>query len=85
MNLSGYSTMTQKGQVVIPEPIRRHFNLRQSSRLYFEIRKNEIVAKPAMTVDEAFGFIKTKKRATQKEMDEAIAQGYVQRYLRSLK
>lgn len=76
--------MTQKGQVVIPEPIRRHFNLKQSSRVYFEIRDNEIIAKPTPTLDEIIGIVKWKKKFTKKEIKKAISDAVVEKFERKM-
>lgn len=42
--------MTTNGRVVIPKSIRKYFNLKASSKLYFEVNKNnEIEITPVST------------------------------------
>ena len=36
INMNGFSTITQKGQVAIPKAIRDYFNIKPSDKIYFE-------------------------------------------------
>lgn len=78
--MNGVSTITQKGQVVIPRPIRKYFNLRKSSKIYFEVINNKIVAKPIMTIEQAFGMVKSRKTYSKKEFKKAIEEEVIKKY-----
>ena len=78
--LQGISSITQKGQVAIPKGIRDHFGLKKSDKIHFSVQKNKIVAEPIPTVESMFGFIKTKKVLTKKEMKRIIRDAVVEKY-----
>lgn len=59
--MTGIATLTQKGQVVIPLPIRKYLGLETSDKLYFELEKNKIIIRPVRSPDEAMGMIPGKK------------------------
>ena len=80
--MDGLSTITQKGQVVIPASIRRALGLEPSTRVSFEIKEGGIFVKPAPTVDEMFGIIKSKRHVSKREYKKAIAKAVVEKYLR---
>lgn len=80
--MNGISTLTQKGQVVIPQPIRAMFNLKPASKLYFEVVDDKIIAHPLMSIDEAFGSIKSTKKFTEEDFKEAIASGIISKHVR---
>ena len=73
--MNGIATITQRGQVVIPQPIREYFGLKASDKLFFEVEKGRIVAKPILSLEQAFGIIKTKKIFSKKSSWEIP--GYV--------
>ena len=78
--MNGFATLTQKGQVVIPVAIRDFFGLEPADRLYFEVEENKIVAKPVLSLEGAFGMIKTKKSFSEKEYKQAIAKELVRKF-----
>lgn len=78
--MNGISTLTQKGQIVIPESIRSYFHLEPATKIYFEVRNNEIIAKPLLTIDKAFGFIQSKKKISQKQMKQVIKNAIIKKY-----
>ena len=56
-------TISAKGQVVIPARIRKHYNLRQNSRVEFLDTGHSIILKPVPEGDpflSAYGFLKGK-------------------------
>jgi len=78
--MNGVATISQKGQVVIPQNIREFFGLKPFDRLYFEVKKNKIVAKPILSVEEALGMVKTPKLLSKKENKEVIKQKVRQKF-----
>ena len=78
--MHGISTLTQKGQVAIPKPIRDYFNLKASDKLIFKVKDNSIVAKPVSTVDQMRGIVKTNKVLTKKEMKKIIRDAVVEKF-----
>lgn len=78
--MNGVSTITQKGQVVIPQPIRQLLGLEAFDRLYFETKKGKIIAQPVLSLDEALGMIKAEKFVSKKEYKRAIARRVVKKF-----
>lgn len=80
------ATVTSKGQVTIPKEVREHLGARAGGNLQFTLEPDgRVVVSPGMlSVRRLFGILgKPPRRATLKEMDEAIRRGAVERYLRS--
>lgn len=82
--MNGLSTITQKGQVVIPITLRKALKLSPPRRISFELKGNVIILKPALSIDEAFGMFKTTKRASQADYDQAIEEAVVKKFQKKL-
>ena len=74
------TTLTQKGQVVIPKEIRDRFGLKTSDKLIFSVKDNEIVIKKAKTPEEVMGMLKTDIVATDEEINKAIEEGFLEQW-----
>ena len=83
--MNGITTITQKGQVAIPKPIRDYFKLKPFDKVQFDVQDEKIVATPMPTIDEMFGIFKTSKRITKKEMKKAIREAVVAKFIRKNK
>lgn len=57
------TTITQKGQITIPKPLREYFKLRRSSKIILEYSENKegIIVKPAPDILDLAGTFKPKK------------------------
>ena len=70
------ATLTTKGQLVIPKPIREHMNVHPGDRLDFVIREDgEVTVRPqTMDVTELRGRLRRpgRKPVSLDEMDRAI-------------
>jgi antitoxin PrlF len=80
------ATVTSKGQVTVPKEIRQLLGLTAGRKLRFVVEKEGRVAIAAAPyrLSELFGILgKPPRSATLEEMDEAIKQGAVERFLRS--
>lgn len=64
--------MTSKGQVLIPLLIRNKLNIKSYDRVIFDVVDFKIVAKKAPTCEEMYGFVKTRKKFTDKQLEAAI-------------
>ena len=73
------STITQKGQVVIPKEIRDIFGLKPYQRVKFVIENQQIVVKPLVSIDEAFGMFAYKKKITEKTDKEVIIESVLKK------
>lgn len=80
--MNGFSTLTQKGQVAIPKPIRDYFGLKASDKLYFEVKDNNIVAHRVSSVQEMRGVIRTQKILTKKEQKRIIQDAVLEKFRR---
>lgn len=85
ITMNGVTTLTQKGQVAIPKPIRDHFGLKPFDKISFEVRKDKIIAKRVPTIEEMFGIFKTSKKLTKKEMKKAIQEAVLEKFRRKNK
>jgi len=75
------SAITVKGQVTIPKAIREHLHVKPGDRVKFFVHPNGTVfLLPKLPVSALRGIVKSSRRATLEEMDEAIAAGATERY-----
>lgn len=59
-----YSTLTRKGQVTIPKPLRDRLGLQLGDRISFRLRGEEIVLKPVhRTILDVEGSVQPKSRS----------------------
>lgn len=80
--MTGISTITQKGQVAIPKPIRDHFQLKPSDKLYFEVKDDLIVARRVSSIDEMRGIAKSNKLFSKKENKETVRKSILSKFAR---
>ena len=78
------STITSKGQMTIPKPIRDRFRLRAGDRVDFVVEDNRIVMIPAkLHIRDIVGLLPSPSRAfTIEEMDDAIQEAVAEKYRR---
>ena len=69
--------VTTKGQVTIPKKIREKLNIRPSDFVLFVRKGNEVVIKPARTLLDLRGLIKTDKQIEDWEKVRDNAKKYV--------
>ena len=73
------SAITSKGQATIPKSIRDHLRLEPGDRVKFFIHPDgTVVLLPKLPATAARGMLKTKRRLTVTQMNEAIAAGAVE-------
>jgi len=71
------STLTSKGQVTIPKPVREALGVHAGDRISFVVRDDGVVELRPETVDlrELFGVLDARgKKVTVEEMGEAVAE-----------
>lgn len=66
------STVTTKGQVVIPALIRSKLNIKPFDRVVFDVSGSKIVAEKASSTEAMYGFVKTKIRLTDRQLERVI-------------
>ena len=68
------TTVTAKGQIVIPSKIRRHLKIKKGTRLCVIEKEHEIVLQPltAEYFEKAAGILKTKGKLTKAILQERI-------------
>lgn len=85
------ATLTSKGQVTIPKEIREKLRLKTGDRVLFWVDEEGGVHLRAQnrSILDNIGFMKDRSRRTTpvtlEEMDEAIQEGAVARYLKAVK
>lgn len=73
------TTLTQKGQVTIPAPIRTHLGLKPKDKVRFEFSRGKVTLKPAPSkIAKYFGIVTPRKRPEdwkkmRAEVEQAIA------------
>ncbi len=81
------ATMTSKGQVTIPKEVRERLRLRSGHTVRFEIADDggAVIRPVGSRLSDLVGLLgKPKRSATLEDMDEAIRQAAVNRYLRAV-
>lgn len=81
------ATMTGKGQVTIPKEVREKLRLRSGQQLRFTIEDGDraVITPVYRRLSELVGILpKPKRISTLEEMDKAVAQAAVGRYLRAV-
>lgn len=81
------ATVTEKGQVTIPVEVRNRLRLRAGQKIRFAIEDDgrAMIAPVETRLSDLAGLLgKPKRSVTLEEMDEAIRQGAVDRYLRAV-
>ncbi|MBU1110933.1 AbrB/MazE/SpoVT family DNA-binding domain-containing protein [Patescibacteria group bacterium] len=78
--MRGLSTLTQKGQVVIPKDIRDHFALKPSDKLSFRVLDAKIVAEPVDSTDEVFGMFGSAGGISKAKMKRVIREQTVAKF-----
>lgn len=78
--MDGIPTLTQKGRIVIPKPIRDFFNLKAFDRLYFAVSNNKIMAEPIISINEIYGMVKATKKVSKAEYKKTIKQKVMNKF-----
>jgi len=80
------ATLTSKGQITIPQPVRQQLGLKTGDRIDFIVAPNGRVVLKSRRIpfEQLRGIVKTGKRKIIdiREMDEAIAETAAHRFLR---
>jgi antitoxin PrlF len=80
------ATVTSKGQVTLPKEVRRRLRVSEGEKVRFTLESGGriAVARAEHSIRDLFGILgKPRRSATLEEMDEAVRQHAVDRYLRS--
>lgn len=79
--MAQFSTVTSKGQVTIPAPIRKSLNLMPFQKVVF-IQKDDkkVEIRPAPDFFALRGSIKTKKKYSDKKADKAVSGFFKKQY-----
>ena len=79
------TTVTTKGQFTIPADIRESLGIKPGDKLVSERVNGEIRIKPAPSIFELAGSLKTKKKYNKKKAREEVGKYLAKRYLKTLK
>ena len=74
------TTVTQKGQVVIPKTIRDELNIKPFSKLRFNLLDSKIIAQPVLSVDEMHGFIPAREKLSKKKLKQIVKKNVLQKH-----
>ena len=82
------ATLTSKGQITLPKPIRDRLGLRAGDRVAFRAREDGAIVMEAETLDlrSLRGILKPKRRGvTSEELEEAVKEAATASYRRSVR
>ena len=79
------TSITQKGQVTIPVPIRKKLNLKPGHKLEFTEKAGKIIGEPVPDFFSFRGVLKGKRALTNREIEKIAAKEAVGRYLKTLR
>jgi antitoxin PrlF len=80
------SKITAKGQMTLPKPVRDHLHVKPGDRVKIFIQPDgHVVLLPVIPITALKGSVKSRRRRppTIEEMDKAVRDGAVARYLRA--
>lgn len=69
------TTVSTKGQVVIPQLFRQTLGLKPNDKLAFKLEGKRLVAEKVASVEDFLGFVPAKRRLTKNEMKQIIIGG----------
>jgi AbrB family looped-hinge helix DNA binding protein len=74
-----HTSVTSKGQVTIPKPLRQKLGLRQGSKVVFVLVGDRVemrvVSTPARVIASGFGMLKSKRASVPADFDPATLVG----------
>lgn len=80
------STVTSKGQILIPKVYRDALGLKPNQRVSLTLRNKRLIVDKALTVDDMFGIFKVKsKPLTKKEIKTIVSQAVIAKYEKKLR
>jgi antitoxin PrlF len=80
------ATITSKGQITLPKALRTKMGLKPGDEVVFLPHNDSCELRKTRSIHELAGILgKPKKTVTLEEIDEAVRQHAVQRFLRSTK
>lgn len=65
------TTISQKGQIVVPKDIRDKLNLKPSDALKVALGGKKIIVEPLSPIEEFVGMFSVKKTVTKKDIKDA--------------
>jgi AbrB family looped-hinge helix DNA binding protein len=74
------TTLTQKGQATIPVSLRRKLGLKKGHKIVFEERKNEVVLKKRISLDDLQGSLKSSVKFDDRKADKAVGEFLASEY-----
>lgn len=74
------TSMSQKGQVVIPAEIREKLKLKPSTKFEVKSVGDTVVFTPVVKDEDAFGMFTPKEKITEEKIDKAISEGVKKRF-----
>lgn len=78
------TTMTQKGQVTIPAPIRKKLGLKRGEKVSFEEKEGQVIIKLAPSLRDLMGSLKTTKKYDKDKVKKTVGQYLAKRYEKTL-
>ncbi len=77
------STVTQKGQITIPQQLRAQYDIKKGSRVLFVKQEDGIAIQAQKSITSLKGILKTEKKLTIAQEKAAIADAWASNYLKN--
>ncbi len=74
------TTISQKGQIVVPKAIRDKLNLVAADVLQITLDKGVIMVKPVIATDEVFGMFETDKPISKAQIKKSYKQHVLEKH-----
>ena len=78
------TTISQKGQIVVPKAIRDYLNIKPTDKLTVNMEGKRIIVEPVLSVDQAYGMFEAKKIISKRDIKEAAKKASIKKYLATL-
>lgn len=75
------TTISQKGQIVIPKAIRNKFKIKPAHMLKVSMNSKTIIVEPLSSADKFMGMFKVKKPITKKDIKDVYSKFTTQKFV----
>lgn len=75
------TTLSQKGQIVLPKEIRESLGLKPTDRFEVDIKDEKVILSPISKTDEVFGMFKANKIVSKQDIKNIYKKAIEKKYL----
>ena len=75
------TTISQKGQIVVPKDIRDILKIKPSDTLIVNLEGKRIIVEPVSSINEVYGIFKVKKAISKKDIKDASRVASIKKHI----